>query len=466
MGLRLLQLMIARLPKMLGYYMTATVPSDSHRNGRISTLAATPLAPSSLQAPAEVAPKLTTWQALRADPDEDSPFSHAARLAIPELESFDQEELNDNPVLNHRPAVPLVGALLIAEGLITQEQLNACLLLQSQDHPDQPIGQILLRCGYISQQALDLALGIQVEMKSSMVDTIEAQELPQADLAALILHPRGGELAYTVLRQLGVAATPARNWSEFTRALKDARVDMALIAGDLLDETAPLPDQSIPILLLPPITSRSSGFYMPQWARAMIGRFVSQVRVQRRQRDALERLHQRDFELSAVAALSRAIGAARSPHDALMQLMLTIRDLFGVEAGTLYRFDRPASQLVFEVVIGPHQETLYQQRLPIDRGLAGWVVRNGEPLLIPDVRRDPRFEGMFDHQSGFQTRSVLCVPLLVRGQVCGVIQLINKLNGEFNERDLLVLRILASMGALAVAADARLFEPGSGGEAG
>jgi len=405
------------------------------------------------------------WQALRADLDDENPPYQTARLAIPELESFDQEELNDNPVLNHRP-VPLVGALLIAEGLITQEQLNACLLVQSQDHPDQPIGQILVRCGYISQAALDLALGIQSEMKSSMVDTIESQGLPKADLTALVLHPRGGELAYAALGQMGVSATPVRNWAEFARAIKATQFDMTLIGGDLLDENVSLPDQSMPVLLLPSVMSRSSGgFYLPQWARAMIGRFVSQVRVQRRQRDALERLYQREFELSAVVALSRNICAARSPHDALMQLMLTIRDLFGVEAGTLYRFDRPASQLVFEVVIGPHQETLYQQRLPIDRGLAGWVVRNGEPLLIPDVRRDPRFEGMFDHQSGFQTRSVLCVPLLVRGQVCGVIQLINKLNSEFNERDLLILRILAAMGALAAAADASLFEPGLGGEA-
>jgi GAF domain-containing protein len=138
--------------------------------------------------------------------------------------------------------------------------------------------------------------------------------------------------------------------------------------------------------------------------------------------------------------------------------MLTVRDLFGVEAGTLYRFDRPSSQLIFEVVIGPHQEQLYQQRLPIDRGLAGWVVRNGEPLLIPDVRRDPRFEGMFDHQSGFQTRSVLCVPLIKHGEVCGVIQLINKLNGEFNERDLLLLRVIAAMGALAGTPALNLFE--------
>src|SRR5215211_2559661 len=117
MGLRLAQLMIARLPKMLGYYMTATVPSDPHRSGRASTLATPSLAPNSLPASATVAPKASMWQALRANPDDENPPYHTARLAIPELESFDQEELNDNPVLNHRP-VPLVGALLIAEGLI------------------------------------------------------------------------------------------------------------------------------------------------------------------------------------------------------------------------------------------------------------------------------------------------------------------------------------------------------------
>jgi phosphoserine phosphatase RsbU/P len=68
------------------------------------------------------------------------------------------------------------------------------------------------------------------------------------------------------------------------------------------------------------------------------------------------------------------------------------------------------------------------------------------------VRRDRRFEGMFDHQNGFQTRSILCVPMIAMGEVRGVIQLINKLNGDFNERDLLLMRILAAMGALAEAA--------------
>jgi putative methionine-R-sulfoxide reductase with GAF domain len=400
------------------------------------------------------------WQALRDDLlVEESLPSQNTFLAIPELDPFDQKDLNTNPVLNEAPPVPLVGALLVAEGRITREQLNVCLLLQAQDYPTLPIGQILVRSGYISDAALDRALGIQSEMKSSLVETIESQGLPPADLTALVLHVRGGELAYAALSPLGIAATVVCDWAEFTRALRETRFDLALIGDNFLDETAVLPNQSIPLLIMPPISLRTNGgFYLPPYSKALLAHFVAQVRVQHQQREASERLHQREFELSAVAALSSSMCTARSSHGALMHLMSTIRDLFGIEAGTLYRFDRAANELIFEVVLGPHQEELYQRRLPIDRGIAGWVVRRGEPLLIPDVQRDTRFEGMFDHQSGFQTRSVLCVPLLARGAVWGVIQLINKLNGRFNERDLRLLRILASMGALAMISDAGLFE--------
>jgi putative methionine-R-sulfoxide reductase with GAF domain len=400
------------------------------------------------------------WKALRDDllVEESLPLQNTL-VAIPELDAFDQADLNTNPVLNEPPPVPLVGALLVAEGRITREQLNACLLIQAQDHPDLPIGQILVRCGYISDTALDLALGTQADLKSSLVQTIEAQGSPPADLTALVLHQRGSELASAALRPLGILATVVYDWAAFTRALREANFDLALVGDTFLDETAVLPNQSMPFLIVPPIgTGANGGFALPPWSRAMIGHSVAQVRVQRQQRAASERFHQHEFELSAIAALSRSMSAASSSRGALTDLMRAIRDLFGVEAGTLYQFDRAAHALIFEIVLGQHQEELYQQSLPIDRGIAGWVVRHGEPLLIPDVRRDPRFEGMFDHQSGFQTRSVLCVPLLSRGAVWGVIQLINKLDGDFNERDLRLLRMLASLGALAAMSDAYLFE--------
>jgi hypothetical protein len=95
-------------------------------------------------------------------------------LAIPELWSFDQDELNDNPVLNEVCPIPLIGALLLARQLITREQLDAGLHLQAQTYPALPIGQILVQSGYISQAALDRTLGIQANMRSSLDDTDHA----------------------------------------------------------------------------------------------------------------------------------------------------------------------------------------------------------------------------------------------------------------------------------------------------
>jgi GAF domain-containing protein len=268
-----------------------------------------------------------------------------------------------------------------------------------------------------------------------------------------------------LLHKLGVIAIPVHSWAALQVAWQEQQPDLILIDAEAIEGASVLPDQALtPILFLPSIPIAYEQLYrLPRWVRPLIGRFVEQVRAQRQQRDVVERLQEREFEISAAAAMCHSITTARSPHDALVSLMITIRDLFDVEAGTLYRFDRPTLQLIFEVVLGPHRETLYRQRLSIDRGIAGWVVRNGEPLLIPDVRRESRFEGMFDDQSGFQTRSVLCVPMIAMGEVRGVIQLINKLNGDFNERDLLLLRMLAAMGALAEAVASQLYEYNIGG---
>jgi putative methionine-R-sulfoxide reductase with GAF domain len=387
------------------------------------------------------------------------------------MDLFDHTEIDTNTVLNAGGdtssvdgAMPLLGALLVAEGLITREQLKACLLLQSQDHPGVQLGQIVLRSGYITESALDRAVEIQRELKSSLVHTLEAQTMPVADLTALVLHRHGRDFICDDLRRLGIAATVVRDNTRLREAQLERRPDMIVIDTSLIDDTTLALDETATPVLLLPISQLAANHarQLPKWARMVVTRFVEPLRARQRHDELLERLHQREFELSVVAALSRSMATSRSPRTAIVNLMITIRDLFGVEAGTLYRFDQAAKQLVFEVVLGPHQETLYQQRLPIDRGIAGWVVRNGEPLLIPDVARDSRFEGMFDHRSGFQTHSVLCVPLVARGEVRGVLQLINKLNGEFNERDLQLLRILAALGALTGVFVTPLFERDTG----
>jgi hypothetical protein len=110
--------------------------------------------------------------------------------SIPEMSLFDQNELDTNPVLNAHtvpstiPAaptldtVPLLGALLVADGLITHKQLTACLKLQNQGVPNVPLGQILLCCGYITEQALAQALELQRDLKLALLHGIEARVWP------------------------------------------------------------------------------------------------------------------------------------------------------------------------------------------------------------------------------------------------------------------------------------------------
>jgi adenylate cyclase len=75
-------------------------------------------------------------------------------------------------------------------------------------------------------------------------------------------------------------------------------------------------------------------------------------------------------------------------------------------------------------------------RLPLTWGVIGFVARTGSPLRLRDVHNDPRFDPTTDERTGYETRSILCLPVLdADGTVQGAIQLINKLDGVFSEED-------------------------------
>ncbi|VAW40082.1 Circadian input kinase A, partial [hydrothermal vent metagenome] len=105
---------------------------------------------------------------------------------------------------------------------------------------------------------------------------------------------------------------------------------------------------------------------------------------------------------------------------------------------------------------GEASEFVQGKRLALGQGILGWVTQHGEPLLVPDTFSDPRYFSDFDAQSGFQARSILCVPLLVKGQPIGAIEAINKEKGTFDEEDLRLLTRMAVPAATAIE-NARLF---------
>lgn len=146
----------------------------------------------------------------------------------------------------------------------------------------------------------------------------------------------------------------------------------------------------------------------------------------------------------------------------LKKLLKTILDsaceVLQAEAGSVMLIDHAANELIFEVAEGEKEDKLTQIRVPMGKGIAGWVAEHGEPLLVPDVDKDPRFYRRVDKETKFVTKSILCVPLKIKDKIVGVVQAINhKTRVTFDESDITLLSALANQAAVAIE-NSRLYQ--------
>jgi diguanylate cyclase (GGDEF)-like protein len=105
---------------------------------------------------------------------------------------------------------------------------------------------------------------------------------------------------------------------------------------------------------------------------------------------------------------------------------------------------RKDNELVFIATFGDASADLVGRRLPAQHGIVGRVYQTGTPYLSADVEKDPNFYGNIDQQIGHKTHSVVAVPIYIGKTVCGVLELINRLEGKsFTRRDMTLLEIFA-----------------------
>ncbi len=105
------------------------------------------------------------------------------------------------------------------------------------------------------------------------------------------------------------------------------------------------------------------------------------------------------------------------------------------EAGTYFVIGVKGRELVPVYALGIPPEQISQVPIPMGKGLCGWVAVHREPLLVADAYTDSRFMVDVDQATGFKTRSVLCVPLMDRLDLVGVLELLNKRGTPFTEED-------------------------------
>lgn len=145
-------------------------------------------------------------------------------------------------------------------------------------------------------------------------------------------------------------------------------------------------------------------------------------------------------------------------HEVLATILESASKVAKSEASTLLLIDEESGDLVFSIPTGPAAEKLADTRIKKGVGIAGWVVKNEKPVILPDVREDPRFHSGVDNMTGFRTRSILSVPLRVKGKVIGVLEALNKEEGlTFSKDDVLLFTVFADHAALAIE-NARLHE--------
>ncbi len=119
--------------------------------------------------------------------------------------------------------------------------------------------------------------------------------------------------------------------------------------------------------------------------------------------------------------------------------------------GSLMLLDEETGELVFVVVYGQVGKSLVGYRIAPGEGIAGWVAKHKQPVIVADVNRDPRFSPEVDQEFEFQTRSMLSVPILFGDDVLGVIQALNKKDGaSFTEADQTLLSVVAQLAATAM----------------
>lgn len=160
----------------------------------------------------------------------------------------------------------------------------------------------------------------------------------------------------------------------------------------------------------------------------------------RERSQALEKLH----------AINHLLTASLDDQKIREQAVKAVADLMACERGSLYQYDAAHRELFFDVVLGDNAAGIREIRLKMGEGVAGWVAENRQGVLIPDCRKDPRFTQKMDQKSKFQTRNMLCAPLVFRGELLGVLQAINRKAGTFSENDLVLFTDLANQVAIAL----------------
>jgi len=169
----------------------------------------------------------------------------------------------------------------------------------------------------------------------------------------------------------------------------------------------------------------------------------------------IESVIKRNLELESLRLIGSALSSSTFDLDKMLTYTMDmIRSVMNVEAGYILLLED--NDLNFVAAFHLDMEKLKRIRFKRGEGIAGYVLDRGVTVLLKDATKNPHFSAAVDQETGFHTQSILSVPMISQGRVIGVIEILNKMEGEFNAADEQLLQSIATSVSIALE-NARLY---------
>jgi signal transduction histidine kinase len=158
-----------------------------------------------------------------------------------------------------------------------------------------------------------------------------------------------------------------------------------------------------------------------------------------------------------LAEISRNLASTVDLNILLDRITEAAAHVSGSEAASILLFDENQGQLYFESATNLDEPLMRGLIVPVEDSIAGWIVTNGQPVIIDDTQNDPRHFSQVGKATNVTTTSLLGVPLIAKDKVIGALEAINKIDGHFTQDDQEILMDLGAQAAVAIE-NARLFQ--------
>jgi signal transduction protein with GAF and PtsI domain len=131
-------------------------------------------------------------------------------------------------------------------------------------------------------------------------------------------------------------------------------------------------------------------------------------------------------KLNVIQEIQSLMGSLFDKDKLLHKVLEIVLRALEVESASIILKDEEKQELYFVAAVGPKSEEIKKYRLKYGQGIAGWVLEQGEPVTVSDVSKDPRFSKEITQVIGYEVHCILCVPVISKGTVQGVIEVLNK----------------------------------------